>query len=294
VQRYILIRLVQAVPVIVLVTFASFSLILLLPGDPISVMYSQGGAITPEQEANFRHRLGLDRSIPEQYLLWVSHALTGDFGQSTQTRLPVAQVLATSLPVSLQLGLWGLMLSLLIAVPAGIASAVRPNSMSDRVVTLVSVGGVAIPDFVLAIALILIFASSLRLLPATGFVSVLSDPGQAAKFMLLPGVILAFGLSPLTTRQIRSSLVDALGQDYVRTARAKGLREGRVVIGHALRNAALPAVTVLGRSLAGCSPARSSSSRFSVFRVWAACWLEQFSRVTFPLCRRRYSSLLFQ
>ena len=112
-SRYVVIRLAQALPVLLLVTFAAFSLILLLPGDPVTVMFSQGGAITPEQEQNLRRQLGLDRPIPEQYLLWVGHAVTGDFGQSTGTRLPVTAILGTSLPVSLQLGLFGLLLSLL-------------------------------------------------------------------------------------------------------------------------------------------------------------------------------------
>jgi peptide/nickel transport system permease protein len=254
-SRYVLIRLAQAVPVLLLVTFAAFSLILLLPGDPVTVMFSQGGAITPEQEQNLRRQLGLDRPIPEQYLLWLGHALTGDLGQSTGTRLPVTTILATSLPVSLQLGLFGLLLSLVIAIPAGIVSAVRPNSTWDRCVTLVTIGGVAVPDFFLAILLILVCASWLHLLPPTGFVSMASDPLQAIKFMLLPGVVLAFGLSPVTTRQIRSSLLEVLGQDYVRTAHAKGLPKRHVVVGHALRNAAAPALTVfgllVGRLLAG-------------------------------------------
>jgi peptide/nickel transport system permease protein len=245
----------QSVPVIVLVTFATFSLILLLPGDPIQQMYAQGGALTPEQEEHLKHELGLDRPLPIQYARWVVHALTGNFGHSTQTRLPVSEILSTSVPVTLQLGLFGLVLGLLIAVPTGIISAVRSNSIIDRLVTVISIGGVAMPDFLLAVFLILVFSSRLHLLPATGFVSIATSPTDALRFMILPGTILAFGISPVISRQVRSSMLEVLRQDFVRTARAKGLQERRVILTHALRNAILPSLTVLGllvgRLLAG-------------------------------------------
>lgn len=254
-QKYILTRLLQAIPVILLVTFATYSLILLLPGDPIEQMYAQGGALTPEQEENLRRELGLDKPIPLQYLHWVGNVLTGDFGHSTQTRLPVSTLLRTSVPVTLQLGLFGLALGLLVAVPTGIISAVRANSLLDRVVTTVAIGGVAMPDFLLSVVLILVFSIHLHLLPATGFVSISTNPVDALRFGILPGVILAFGISPVISRQVRSSMLEVLRQDFVRTARAKGLQERQVVLRHALRNAILPAITVLGllvgRLLAG-------------------------------------------
>ncbi len=253
--RYVLLRLLQAIPVLVLVTFATFSLILLLPGDPVQVMYAQGGALTPEQEKNFKHELGLDRPIPIQYARWVGHALTGDFGHSTQTRLPVSRILKTSIPITLQLGGFALVVGLLIAVPTGLISAVKANSFLDRAVTVFAIGGVAMPDFLLSIFLILIFAQHFQVLPATGFVSFGTDPSQFFRFVLMPGLILAFGLSPVINRQVRSSMLEVLGQDYIRTARSKGLREYTVLIRHALRNAILPAITVIGlligRLLAG-------------------------------------------
>jgi|SRR5579875_208942 len=253
--RYILVRLVHALPIVLLVTFATYSLLLMLPGDPVTVMFAQGGALTPQQQANLRHQLNLDKPIPVQWLLWVKDVATGDFGRSTQTRLPVSRLLRTSLPVTLQLGTFALVLSLILAIPAGVLSAVRANSWFDRIATVVAIGGVAMPDFFLAIVLIIIFASRLHWLPATGWISLGTNPTRALKYMLLPGIVVGFALAPLTMRQIRSSLLEVLRQDYVRTARAKGLREQRVVLVHALRNALLPTLTVLslviGRLLAG-------------------------------------------
>lgn len=245
-QRYILLRLFQAIPVLILVTFATYSLILLLPGDPVQVMYSGGGALTQEQESNLRHQLGLDQSIPEQYAHWVQNAVQGNFGHSTETRLPVSDLLKTSIPVTLQLGAFAFILAILLAVPTGLISAVRSNSKLDRIVTVIAIGGVAMPDFLVAVFLILVFSAKLQILPATGFVSIATDPIESLRYMVLPGVILAFGLSPVLNRQIRSSMLEVLHQDFVRTARAKGLHERRVIVSHALRNAILPAVTVLG------------------------------------------------
>jgi len=246
VRRYIVLRFLQAIPVLVLVTFVTYSLVLLLPGDPVQVMYSQGGALTPEQEQNLRHQLGLDRSIPLQYVHWVEGALTGNFGRSTQTRLPVSEILHTSLPVTLQLGVFGLVVALLVAIPSGIISAVYPNSLIDKVVTVIAIGGVAMPNFLLAMLMILFFAARLQVLPATGFVSITTSPVQALRFMILPGLILAFGISPVLNRQVRSAMLEVLRQDYIRTARAKGLGEWTVVLTHALRNALLPTITVIG------------------------------------------------
>src|SRR5579883_1209401 len=226
--RYILVRIAQSIPVILLVTFATYSLILLLPGDPVTVMFSQGGALTPQQTANLRHQLNLDKPVPVQWAIWVRNAATGDFGRSTETRLPVSRIFRTALPVTLQLGVFALILSLILAVPAGVISAVRANSWVDKLVTLFSIGGVAIPDFFLAIVLIIIFASKLHWLPATGWVSVGTSLPKAIRYMVLPGIVVAFALAPLTTGQIRSSMLEVFRQDYIRTARAKGLREGRV------------------------------------------------------------------
>lgn len=248
-QRYIMLRLLQAIPVLILVTFATYSLILLLPGDPVQVMYSGGGALTPEQESNLRHQLGLDESIPVQYAHWVQNAVQGNFGHSTETRLPVSELLKTSIPVTLQLGAFAFIVALLIAVPTGLISAVRSNSKLDRIVTVIAIGGVAMPDFLIAVFLILVFSSKLAWLPATGFVSISTDPIECLRYLVLPGIILAFGLSPVLNRQIRSSMLEVLHQDFVRTARAKGLHERAVIVNHALRNAILPAITVLGLSV---------------------------------------------
>lgn len=252
---YLLRRGLQSLPLLLLVTFMSFSLLLLLPGDPVTSLLSQGEAVDPAVREAYRKELRLDRPVPVQYAYWLSRAFSGDFGKSTQTRRPVAEELRNRTPVTLQIGLAGFVLGLLIGVPAGIAAAVWHNSAIDRAVTLFSVAGVAVPGFWFGIMLILLFSVKLRWLPALGFERITNDPGRALQLMILPAAVIGWELSAVITRQLRSSMLEVLRQDYVRTARSKGLHERRVVWLHALRNALLPVVTVvgllLGRILAG-------------------------------------------
>jgi peptide/nickel transport system permease protein len=246
VQRYILRRLIQAVPLFLIVTFLSFSLILLLPGDPVFATFQPGEDVDEAMYEARKRELGLDRPVPVQYAMWLGRVMQGDFGRSTQTRRPVSGELVGRLPVTLQLGAFAIIFALMISIPAGIASAVWRNSPIDRAVTLLSVTGVAIPNFWLAIMLILLFSMTLRWLPPFGFVSVFDDPLRALKHGAMPTFVLGFSLAALLTRQTRSAMLEVLHQDYVRTARAKGLSERKVIVRHALRNALLPVVTILG------------------------------------------------
>jgi len=252
---YLVNRGLQTIPLLFIVTFLSFSLLLLLPGDPVTSLLSQGEAVDPELREAYRKELNLDKPIPVQYIFWLGRASVGDFGNSTQTRRPVAEELRSRVPATLQIGIAGFIVGLLIGIPAGIAAAVWHNSMIDRVVTLFSVAGVAIPGFWFGIMLILLFAVKLHWLPALGFERITDDPVRALKLMILPATVIGWELSAVITRQLRSAMLEVLRQDYVRTARAKGLHERRVVWLHALRNALLPVVTVigllLGRILAG-------------------------------------------
>lgn len=245
-QAYIARRLFQTVPLLVLITFLSFSLFLLVPGDPVLATVPPGTELTQEDYQARRHQLGLDKPIPVHYAIWVSHVLQGEFGDSTHTRRPVADELKHRIPVTLQVGVIALLFSLLISVPAGVASAVWRNSPVDRIVTFVAIAGVAIPDFWFGLMLILLFSLELKWLAPVGFVSILEDPLAALKLAIMPTIVLSTGLAAVIARQTRSSMLEVLRQDYVRTARAKGLREMRVIWMHALRNALLPIVTILG------------------------------------------------
>jgi peptide/nickel transport system permease protein len=257
VQAYIVRRLLQAIPVIILDTFLAFALLLLLPGDPVTALIgaSGGASLDPQQIKAYRHELGLDRPVPVQYAMWLDRAVQGDLGRSTRTYRPVSDEIKARLPVTAQVGAAAFLLSLVIAIPAGVASAVWRNSLFDRVVTVLAVGGVAIPGFFLGVVFILLFAVKLRWLPPSGFVSPFDDPVRSVRFLALPVVVLGWEAAALLTRQTRSGMLEVLAQDYMRTARAKGLRELRVVWVHALRNGLLAVVTVagllVGRLLAG-------------------------------------------
>jgi peptide/nickel transport system permease protein len=245
-QAYVVRRLLQAVPLLLLISFLSFSLFLLIPGDPILATVQPGERLTEQDYQARRHQLGLDKPIPVHYAIWLSHAVQGDFGDSTHTRRPVMDDIKQRVPVTLQVGAIALFFSLLISIPAGVASAVWRNSAIDRVVTLGSVAGVAIPDFWFGIMLILLFSQRLHWLDPVGFAYIWKDPVTAIRLSIMPTLVLSQGLAAVIARQTRSSMLEVLSQDYVRTARAKGLTELRVVWLHALRNALLPIVTILG------------------------------------------------
>jgi peptide/nickel transport system permease protein len=246
---YIVQRMVQMVPVMVLATIISFSIIFLLPGDPaLLILGDQLASDRAIYEAK-RAELGLDRPLPIQYLDWLGKTVRGDLGTSTRDRQPVTQGLRERLPVTLQLAGMSLLLAIVIAIPAGIVSALRPNSRWDIASSLVAFGGIAIPNFWFGILLIYLFAVYLRWLPPSGYVPFSEDPVQNLTRMLMPALTLGLGLSAVLMRQTRSSLLEVLHQDYMTTARAKGLGQRVVVLRHALKNGLIPVVTVLGLQL---------------------------------------------
>jgi peptide/nickel transport system permease protein len=205
-----------------------------------------GTELSEEDYQARRRQLGLDNPIPVHYAIWMSNVLQGDFGDSTHTRRPVMDEVRQRIPVTLQVGAFGLLFSLLVSVPAGVASAVWRNSIVDRTVTFIAIAGVAIPDFWFGIMLILLFSLELQWLTPFGFEYIYKDPLEAVRLAIMPTVVLGTGLAAVIARQTRSSMLEVLRQDYVRTARAKGLHELRVVWMHGLRNALLPIVTILG------------------------------------------------
>lgn len=242
--RYVGSRLLQAIPVVFVVTFVIFAIIRLLPGDP--AMTILGETSTPRQREEFRLEMGLDQPIPVQYVIWLGELARGDFGISIRSREPVATMLVRRAPVTLQLTLYTVLLAVAFGVPAGIIAALRRNTWVDAAVSVSAIGHLALPNFWTAILLIMLFGVWLRWLPTAGATPLLQDPLLSLKMMILPTLTLSGSLGALIMRQTRASLLAVLAADFVRTARAKGAREPRVVVRHALRNALLPVVTVVG------------------------------------------------
>ena len=221
-----------------------FLIIHLIPGDPVSVML--GPDATPAQIAATRQALGLDRPLHEQLLKFYGRVLRGDLGHSYFLDRPVTTALLERAEPTLVLTFSALLVAVVIGVPSGIIAASRPGSLWDRGLMLGALLGVCVPGFWLSLNFIYLFAVRLGWLPAAGYASVLVDPVAAARFMVLPAVSLGFNQSALIARISRSFMLEALAQDYVRTAQAKGLSERAVLWGHAFRNALVPVVTVLG------------------------------------------------
>lgn len=244
--RYIARRLLQILPVLAIITFLVFALMLAIPGDPARALIGPGEALDEEQLAIIRKEYHLDEPVLVQYGIWLGNALQGNLGRSTRNQRPIAEELATRAGVTLRFGIIAWILSAAIGVPAGIASAVYRGKAVDYVATVLSIGGVAIPNFWLAIMAILLFGVKLGWLPTQGYVDIFEDPAEGLRHMILPAFALGITSWALIMRQSRSAMLEVLAQDYVRTARAKGMREGTVIWVHALRNALLPVVTVFG------------------------------------------------
>jgi len=246
VTQYIAQRLLQMIPVLLLVSIISFALLFLLPGDPARLILGDQQAGNVEAYETVRRELGLDRPVPIQYLDWLGRTLRGDFGKSTRDRQPVTDGLRDRVPVTLQLASFALVLALCVAIPAGVVSAIRPNSWPDRILSVFALSGVAIPHFWLGILLIYGLAIIVRLLPPSGFVPFGENPGQNLTHLVLPSITLGLGISAVIMRQTRSSLLEVLQQEYIVAARAKGLGTRAVVVRHALKNALIPIITVIG------------------------------------------------
>lgn len=245
---YILRRGVQALVVMLGVSIIVFLLLHLVPGDPVRV--ALGTRFDPDTYAVLRERAGLDRPLVVQYFSWLGSALTGDLGVSFRSGQPVTGVILARLPATLTLAFAGLLIALLIAVPFGIVSAVRSGSRIDYAATLFSQFGISIPGFWLGIMLILLFSLTLGWLPPLGYVSITENPAEWLRRLILPAVTVGVVSGSVLTRFVRSSMLEALGQDYTRTARSKGLGEWVVVNRHVLKNALIPVVTVTGLQLA--------------------------------------------
>ena len=245
-SRFLLQRLIQSVVVLAVMSFVIYWLMGLMPGDPIDLMISADPKITSEDAARLRALYGLDKPITERYLNWLGAAVGGDFGFSRLYAKPVPEALLPALANTVRLLGITLFLSLLIGLPAGMAAAIKPYSKTDYTVNLLAFAGISLPAFWLALLLIIVFSVFLGVLPAGG-VAALGGDGfwDQAKYLVLPVANLTIASVGGHTRYMRAAMIEALRQDYIRTARAKGAGPARVVLGHALRNALIPVVTIV-------------------------------------------------
>ena len=242
--KYVIRRLVQLIPTLLIVSFAVFMTIHLIPGDPASIV--AGPNATDEQLEALTRQFGLDRPLGTRYIIWLGNVLKGDMGTSFLNKYPVTELIAQRIPATLELALAAALIAVVISFPLGILAALKPGSMIDFVSTLFASLSFAVPGFWLAILLILLFSLQFKLLPPSGRPEFGEQPVEHLKALIMPAVTLGLGIAAKLARYLRSSMLDVLDRDYVRTARAKGLGEQAVVMRHVLRNAMIPVITVFG------------------------------------------------
>mgnify|MGYP001289228542 FL=1 len=241
---FILRRLLQAIPVLILSSIVVFLIIRVVPGDPARVVL--GLDASEEELAAKRSELGLDQPLPVQYFRWLGRVAQGDLGNSLVNRFPVAELVRDKLPATLELAIASFLLSVLISLPLGIFAALYAGSWGDYLTSVVAAFYLGTPNFWIGMLYIMLFSVFLGLLPPSGRVAFFDDPLLALRHLALPALTLALPAAMVQMRFIRATMLDVLGQDYIRTARAKGLREQTMVLRHALRNTLIPVVTVLG------------------------------------------------
>ena len=247
--RYIIRRIVVAMPSLAIVTVLIAGLLRLQPGDVVMARLSESGYLTQEDVDEMRAELGLDKSFPEQYVDWVTGVFQGDLGVSLWTGRDVLETLATRSRVSIQLALMSMVVAICTAIPLGIVSAVKQDSWMDYIARLFSITGLSVPDFFLATMLLYVLSVWVGWLPDFGYTPPWEDPWANMQAFVFPALIVGYRLSAITARMTRSAMLEVLRQDYVRTARAKGLVERIVIFKHALRNALIPVITIIGSQL---------------------------------------------
>lgn len=247
-HTYIIRRLLLSLPTLFLVTVGSFALIRLVPGDVVLAKVGESGNLANLDKV--RHELGLDAPFYVQYFRFIGGVLTGDPGDSLYSTRPVTGEFLSALPISLELGVLAMVTSVLIAIPAGIVSAIRQDRPIDYVARVLAVLGTSMPDFWIATVLVVFLSLYFDYLPPLGYVSIFDDPIKNLSQLYLPALILGYRLSATTTRMVRSTMLEVLRQDYIRTAWAKGLRERAVISRHAIKNALIPVITIWGSQMA--------------------------------------------
>jgi peptide/nickel transport system permease protein len=244
VRTFLLRRAGAALIVVLLASVVVFAGLQALPGSPALTL--AGEDRSPQALAEIVQKFGLDKPLPVQYGTWLGHAVQGDFGVSHRTGLSVGATIVDRIPITLELAVLSILVGLVIGIPAGVIAAVKRGSLPDYASGMLALVGLSIPHFWLGLLLILLLAVKLQILPASGYVSLLDDPVENLRRMAMPAIVLGTGVSAVVMRQMRSAMLDSLGADYVRTARAKGMSERQVIVGHAMRNSLLTVVTVVG------------------------------------------------
>lgn len=247
--RYLIQRLLAAIPVLLIVAVVTFSLVHLTPGDPASLM--AGDQALPEDIERIKEKLGLNRPLYEQLAIYFWDILRGDFGESVFTKFPVTTLIAQRLEPTISIAIFSQLVAIIIAIPAGILAAWKANTWIDRALMIFAVAGLAIPSFWLGANLIWLFAVRLDWFPALGYVSITDGVLPWLRSITLPSIAIGFISAALIARMTRASMLEVLREDYVRTARAKGLGEYKILIAHAFKNASIPVVTIIGIGIAG-------------------------------------------
>lgn len=240
--NYIIRRLISVIPVLIGVTLLTFILFLVVPGDPVRLALGQHP--DPDLQKRIEHQLGMDKPWPVRYVNYVWDAMHGDLGYSIKNQEPVSQIIGQKFPATLQLAVSAMLFAILVGIPAGVISATKQYSFADNIFMMIALVGVSMPIFVLGLLLLLVFVSWLKVIPGTGY-----GDGNLL-FMILPTIALGTIPMAMISRMTRSSLLEVLKSDYVRTAKSKGLSESKVVFKHAFRNALIPIVTVIGNNFA--------------------------------------------
>ncbi len=248
-MTYLVRRLLLTIPVLLFVSMIVFALVNLVPGDPALIML--GEQATPEALTALRQEMGLHRPVAVRYLIWLGRVLRGDLGCSVRDSRPVRATMLQKLPVTVELAAASLLVAWAIAIPAGALAAWKRRTPVDYAATTAALLGISIPNFWLGIMMIYVLAVNLHLLPASGYVEPWLEPARNLKLMIMPSIVLGTALAALVMRQLRSSMIEVLQTEYVRTARAKGLADRAVLIRHAMKNAMIPVITVMGLQLSG-------------------------------------------
>jgi peptide/nickel transport system permease protein len=241
-------RLLAVIPVMLIVSVLSFALVALVPGDPAATLAGQSA--TTEQVEAIRVQLGLDQPVLIRYVEWLGHVVTGDLGNSLFSQQPVLTAIGERMPVTLSLAVGALVVALVLGLPAGLYAALHRGRLPDRLISAGAAGSLAFPNYFVGMVLVIVVAVQFGALPATGYTAFATDPGQWLAHLVLPCIALGLVPAAVLARQLRGAMVGVLGQDYMRTAEAKGLGGGQVVLKHALKNAAIAPITAVGTQFA--------------------------------------------
>ncbi|MDH6367580.1 MULTISPECIES: ABC transporter permease [unclassified Breznakia] len=254
--KYILKRLLNMIPVIFIISILIFATVRSMPGDPVNAYLGMGSKVTPEQKEVIREQLGLNGSMPEQYIRWAGRLVQGDLGESIKYKKPVTELIGEYIWNTFLLNVISLILAVLISIPIGIKQATKKYSKFDNFWTVFSLFGISVPTFFFGLVLVFFLSLQLGLLPmngmrdpiqaAFGYPNIFANIADVASHMVIPVIVLAFGSFSSLSRYVRNAMIDVINQDYIRTARAKGLKEKVVIYRHAFKNALIPLVTLLG------------------------------------------------